>query len=88
VKWIVGVIAALTIGLVGAPLAAGDHCAENDPACHEFDGLDPYFAAFERHGIGYLAGIPLIAEARGFARGRLPGTRSKPSTRTRRVAAC
>ncbi len=69
-KWIVGVIAALTMGLVGAPVAAGDHCAASDPACHEFDGLEPYFAAFERHGIGRLAGIPLIAEARGVCKGK------------------
>ena len=66
-KWIVGVIAALTIGLVGAPVSAAECCET------EFDWATPYYEAFERHGIGYLArevGIPVINEASLVCKGK------------------
>ena len=58
-----GGLAAFAIGLGVAPLAAAE-CCEN-----EFDGFDPYLAAFQRHGIGYLANIPILNAAALFCRG-------------------
>ncbi len=66
-KRLVGVIAALTMGLVGAPVSAAECCET------EFDWAQPYYEAFERHGIGYLAhevGIPVINEADLVCRGK------------------
>jgi hypothetical protein len=69
-RLLVGSLAALTIGLGVAPVATADHCPSSDPACHEFDGFDPYLSAFQNHGIGYLASIPFLNDAMGICTGR------------------
>lgn len=66
-RLVIGGLAALTIGLGVVPVAEADCCE------HEFDWLDPYVEAFERHGIGYLAdeiGVPILNEAAQFCYGR------------------
>ena len=66
-KGVVGVIAALTMGLVGAPVSAAECCET------EFDWATTYYEAFERHGVGYLArevGIPVINEASLVCKGK------------------
>lgn len=63
-----GGLAALALGLGVAPVAQADPCSP-EPVCHEFDGFDPYLAAFQRHGIGYLADIPTLNAASLFCRG-------------------
>jgi hypothetical protein len=64
-RLIIGGLAALAIGLGVAPVAQAHPCSP-EPVCHEFDWARPYYDAFERYGIGYLAheiGIPLINQA-------------------------
>jgi hypothetical protein len=60
-------VACCLLGLASSPTAVADHCGGDYPdVCHEFDWAQPYFEAFESHGIGYLAGeigIPLLNEA-------------------------
>lgn len=54
-------------------MAQGHPCSP-EPVCHEFDWAIPYYDAFERHGIGYLAdemGIPLMNQADWVCNGRL-----------------
>ena len=75
-KLIIGGLAALAIGplvgLIGAPVAQGHPCSP-EPVCHEFDWAIPYYDAFERHGISYLAvemGIPLMNEVDRFCSGK------------------
>ena len=66
-KGVVGVIAALAMGLVGPPVSAAECCEA------EFDWATIYYEAFERHGIGYLArevGIPVINEASLVCKGK------------------
>ena len=53
-KLIGGGLAALAVGLGTAPVAQAHPCSP-DPVCHEFDWAIPYYDAFERHGISYLA---------------------------------
>ena len=75
-KLIIGGLAALAIGLGVAPVAGAD--PGNDECCeNEFDGFDPYLAAFQRHSIGYLADIPIperrrVVLPRGGDAGRHP----------------
>jgi hypothetical protein len=67
-KLIIGGLAALAIGLGVAPVAGAD--PGNDECCeNEFDGFDPYLAAFQRHSIGYLADIPILNAAALFCLG-------------------
>ena len=43
-----------------------------EPVCHEFDWARPYYEAFDRHGIGYVAGrvgIPLMEAVDAMCRG-------------------
>ena len=75
-KLIIGGLAALAIGplagLIGAPVAQGHPCSP-EPVCHEFDWAIPYYDAFERHGISYLAvemGIPLMNQVDRFCSGK------------------
>ena len=73
-KGVVGVIAALAMGLVGAPVSAAECCET------EFDWATTYYEAFERHGIGYLArevGIPVINEASLVCKGKTSRDRFK-----------
>ena len=66
-KGVVGAIAALAMGLVGAPVSAAECCET------EFDWATTYYEAFERHSIGYLAGevgIPVINEASLVCKGK------------------
>ena len=72
---IIGIIA-LAIGL-GIPAPAGadppNDCADPNGACYEFDWAWPYYEAFARHGISYLAddqGIPLMNDVDLFCDGR------------------
>ena len=64
-RWLIGALVALTIGLEVAPVAAAHPCSP-EPVCHEFDWAIPYYDAFDRHGITYLGvevGIPLMDQA-------------------------
>lgn len=72
-KLIGGCLAALTVGLGTAPVAQADPCSP-EPVCHEFDWATPYYDAFERHGISYLAdehGIPLMNQADWVCNGKM-----------------
>jgi hypothetical protein len=67
-------VACCLLGLASSPAAVADHCGGDYPdVCHEFDWAQPYYRAFDRHGIGYLAGregIPLLVETDGLCTGR------------------
>ena len=71
-RWLIGALVALTIGLGVAPVAAAHPCSP-EPVCHEFDWAIPYYDAFDRHGISYLAdemGIPVMNEVDRVCRGK------------------
>jgi hypothetical protein len=70
-RLLIGVLAALAVGLGVAPTAQADHC---DPghACHEFDWADPFYDAWELHGLLAVAqrvGIPVAVAADNFCDG-------------------
>ena len=80
-RWqVISGIAVLALGLIATPVTGadpGNDCAtflpRNCSTANEFDWALPYYDAFERHGIGYLAdreGIPLMNATDTMCRGK------------------
>ena len=73
-RLLIGGLAALAIGLGIAPAAAQADPGNDECCAHEFDWAIPYYDAFERLGISYLAdemGIPLMNQADWVCNGKL-----------------
>lgn len=71
-RWLIGIAALAATLALPAPAGATPSC-DPEPVCHEFDWAQPYYEAFERHGIGYLArevGVPVINEASRVCKGK------------------
>ena len=65
-RLVIGGLAALAIGLTGAPVAGADCCET------EFDWAIPYIEALENHGLGRLIndlGIPVALAAEDVCQG-------------------
>jgi hypothetical protein len=71
-RLLIGVLAALAVGLGVAPTAQADHC-DYGHACHEFDWAKPYYDAWELHGVASVArrvGIPVALAAEKYCAGQ------------------